>query len=123
MSRRNRYDTDGNRLDAATSTKIGSYLYDRPEYELESNDENTQKKLMAHSRNLLAGTIIKGRKMSKAVAYYSALRDFYGSKNAMILSDILALMAISDNGIGRAGAEAILKGQLPKEIEIETSQM
>lgn len=117
MSKRNTYDTDSNRLDKATSTKIGSFLYDRPG---KNDDEKTSDQ---YSRDLMASTIINGRKMTKAITHYSILRDLYGCNNGRKMADILMLMSISDKGIGRFGAEGILKGQLPKEIEIETSTM
>lgn len=116
MSKR-RYDTDSNRLDKATSTKIGSFLYDRPGKTADNDSRDNA------SRDLMASTIINGRKMTRAITHYSILRDLYKCDNGRKMADILMLMSISDRGIGRLGAEGILKGQLPKEIEIETSTM
>lgn len=110
-------------LDSATSRRIGFFLFGaEPDPQIPEGSKLDQEELK-FSRGLLASSIVNSPDLAKAISYYSTLRDIYGSGNARVIVDILQKMSMATEGTRSAQATSILEGQLPKEIEVETSTM
>ena len=110
-------------LDSATSRRIGFFLFgEEPEPKIPEGSKLDSEELK-FSRGLLASSVINSPDLAKAISYYSTLRDIYGSPNARVIVDILQKLSMANEGKRSNQATGILEGQLPKEIEVETSTM
>lgn len=100
-------------LDKQTARQAGSFLFD-----IGVEPEDDADKVWFNSAILSAKTRIKGPDTMNALSYYDVLAQGFKSKAAMIVGDTLKRLLIADKGLGREEAKEILKGSLPKEIEI-----
>lgn len=122
MSRKSYYNRDHN-LDEATSRNIGSFVFPKEKEPIKDKAFNLDPGDLAQSRGLLPSSILTGRSMSQAISYYSSLRDLYGSESAMMIVNILQKISMATEGIRAQQGARILEGSLPKEIEIETTNI
>lgn len=119
--RRDRYQ-DTHNLDEATSRQIGGFVFpDEPEPSEKKGEIDPE--ALAFSRALLPSSIITGKNMAMAISYYSTLRDLYDSKSAMVLVNILQKISMAHEGKRADQGARILEGSLPREIEVETTQV
>lgn len=119
MSSRDRYQSN---LDAFTSRQAGAFLFDTGEQPDSKSPKKLEKYILENSQGLEMRTIIKGSATMAALTYYGILREGFKSEAAQKVSDVIKRLAISDNGTGREQAQAVLQGNLPKEIEVKTGQ-
>jgi len=91
-------------IDSTTSRQAGDFLFSL---------EQDSKALEMRSR-------VMGREMYSALLFYGILRDYYKSKSARIVGDIIKRLSIANEGLGRQEAVKILQGELPREIEIQS---
>jgi len=112
MAYREKFDGD-QRLDKATAKRTGDFLFYFPDKKEET--EGSEKEF---SRSLEARTRITGPATTSALTFYGILRDHFDCKEARQVSDVLMRLMISAGGQGRDEAVQILRGSLPKEIEI-----
>jgi hypothetical protein len=92
------------KVDASSAHKVMGYLFDK-----EDGTEN---------KYLDMRTDIQSPEMFKAVHYYRILDEYYQSKAAGIIANILERLAISGKRMGRLEAVTILRQQMPKEETI-----
>lgn len=124
MSKRSKYFRDDHQLDNATSRRIGYFLFSQePEPEDQYKESDIVLTNLKHSREILPSSIINGPELANAIGYYSTLRDLYESRSALVVVNILQKMSVAFKGVGRDQGTTILNNSLPKEIEIETSQL
>jgi len=114
-------DRDG-KIDQATSKIAGEFLFNTGEVPESFNDEKREKALLDSSRGLEMRARIKGPQTMAALTFYGILRDGFDSEAARVVSDVIKRLSIADNGAGRAEAQAVLQGNLPKEIEVRTGR-
>ena len=100
-------------LDKQTARQAGGFLFD-----LGVAPEDEKDLIWFNSAILSAKTRIKGPDTMNALSYYDVLAQGFKSKAARIVGDTLKRLLIADQGLGREEAKDILKGSLPKEIEI-----
>ena len=100
-------------LDKQTARQAGGFLFD-----LGIEPEDAEDMIWFNSAILSAKTRIKGPDTMNALSYYDVLAQGFKSKAARIVGDTLKRLLIADQGLGREEAKDILKGSLPKEIEI-----
>lgn len=105
------------RLDKHTAKRAGDYLFSFPDSDTWDPDAD-KGGLVIDSRGLEARTRIKGPNTMAALTFYGILRDHFECEAAREVTDVLMRLMISDNGEGRLEAVEILKGSLPKEVEI-----
>ena len=111
------------KLDARTSRMIGGFLFDPGRRPRGMSDEDWEDRLMQISRELEASTIISGPNTLQALSYYGVLRDGFDSKAARIVSDNLKRSLKAKGGKAREEATYIMRGGIPKEIEVRTGQV
>jgi len=104
---------DSEPIDKQTARQAGGFLFDLG---VEPKEEGEQ--IWFNSAILSAKTRIKGPDTMNALSYYDVLAQGFKSKAARIVGDTLKRLLIADQGLGREEAKDILKGSLPKEIEI-----
>lgn len=114
---------DTHTLDSATSRRIGFFLFGEEPDPALPEDSKLDTEELKFSRSLLPSSVVNTPELAKAISYYSTLRDIYGSPNARVIVDILQKMSMATEGKRSDQATSILEGQLPKEIEVETSTM
>ena len=100
-------------IDKQTARQAGGFLFD-----LGVEPEDAKDLIWFNSAILSAKTRIKGPDTMNALSYYDVLAQGFKSKAARIVGDTLKRLLIADKGSGREEAKEILKGSLPKEIEI-----
>jgi len=105
------------RLDKHTAKRTGDYLFRFPDSQEPREKEDTEA-VKIDSRGLEARTRISGPNTLAALTFYGILRDHFDCEAAQVVSDVLMRLMISANGEGRKEAVEILRGSLPKEVEI-----
>lgn len=115
-----KYDNKG--IDAATSSRAGSFLFDTGELPESYKGKKRDRALLDVSRGLEMRARIKGAETMAALTFYGILRDGFDSEAARIVGDVVKRLSVADNGEGRDEAVNILRGQLPKEVEIRTGR-
>jgi len=111
------YKKEDNRIDKHTAKRVGDYLFQFPDSQdprKEIDDEANK----IDSRGLEARTRISGPNTLAALTFYGILRDHFECEAAQVVSDVLMRLMISANGEGRKEGVEILRGSLPKEVEI-----
>jgi len=115
-----KYDNKG--LDAATSSRAGSFLFDTGALPPSFTKKERAQALLDQSRGLEMRARIKGAHTMAALSFYGILRDGFDSEAARIVGDVIKRLSVADEGEGRNEARDILRGQLPKEVEIKTGR-
>ena len=106
------------RLDKHTAKRVGDYLFRFPDSQDTRKEEIGDEDIKIDSRGLESRTRISGPNTMAALTFYGILRDHFDCKAAQEVSDILMRLMISTNGDGRKEGVEILRGSLPKEVEI-----
>lgn len=117
------YREKNSNLDAATSKVAGDFLFNTGEIPEGYSDDKREKALLDNSRALEMRGRIKGPQVMAALTFYGILRDGFNSDAARVVSDVIKRLSIADNGEGRGEAQAVLQGNLPKEIEVRTGRV
>lgn len=115
-----KYDNKG--IDAATSSRAGGFLFDTGALPDSLSKKEREKAELDVSRGLEMRARIKGAHTMAALSFYGILRDGFDSEAARIVGDVIKRLSVADNGEGREEAVNILRGQLPKEVEIRSGR-
>lgn len=113
---------DNKKIDEATSSRAGAFLFDTGEIPSSYRKNQREQAQIDNSRGLEMRTRIKGSATMAALTFYGILRDGFDSDAARVVGDVIKRLSVADNGEGREEAKDILRGQLPKEIEIKTGR-
>jgi hypothetical protein len=113
---------DGKNLDSATSKLAGLFLFDTGEIEGQLKPADMRRAILDNSRALEMRGRIDGPAVMSALTFYGILRDGFHSDAAQIVGDVIKRLTIGYKGLGREEAAEILRGNLPKEIEIRSGR-
>jgi hypothetical protein len=112
------------KLDARTTNKISSFLFNLIGIKSQNeSEEQFKQRQIQISRGLEASTIVRGPKTLSALTYYGILRDGMESEAARQVGDVIKRLNVAYGGTGREQGATILRGGLPKEYEVRTSQL
>lgn len=113
---------DGSKLDAATSKMTGLFLFDTGEMGESLTEDQIKLALLDNSRALEMRGRIDGPAVMSALTFYGILRDGFQSDAARVVGDVIKRLTIGYKGLAREEAVEILKGALPKEVEIRSGR-
>lgn len=112
----------GSQLDAATSKLAGTFLFDYGEPPEGLTEEELQAWIVLMSQALEMRARIDGPAVMSALTFYGIMRDGFNSEAALRVGNVIKRLTISYKGKGREEAVEILRGALPKEIEIRAGR-
>lgn len=113
---------DGKNLDAATSRLAGGFLFDEGDLPQGIKKTDIEAFLLDNSRALEMRGRIDGPAVMSALTFYGILRDGFESDAARVVGDVIKRLTIGYRGLGREEAVEILRGSLPKEVEIRSGR-